>query len=152
MRRHTPVIALLFGLAGALVAAPSAAVDPVNATLFGVAIDGYDPVAYFSESRPVEGSKQFTTDWMGARWRFANADNRERFLAEPERYAPQYGGYCAYAVSQGGTANIDPEAWAIVGDKLYLNLDPKIQERWQADRDRYIQLANENWPGLRSDS
>ena len=115
-------------------------------------IEGFDPVAYFSEGRPVEGSKKFGTRWMGANWRFASAENRDRFVAEPERFAPQYGGYCAYAVSQGGTAGIDPEAWSIVDGKLYLNLNLDIQARWDADRDRYIGLADENWPGLRGES
>src|SRR5512135_2769630 len=99
---------------------PALALDPIDKT-GGVAIRGYDPVAYFTESKPVEGSKQFTFEWQGATWRFASAANRDLFAKTPEKYAPQYGGYCAYAVSQGHTATIDPQRWRIVDGKLYLN-------------------------------
>jgi len=124
------------------------AVAPVNETLFGVAIHGYDPVAYFAEGAPHEGSKDHVFEWSGATWRFVSAEHRERFRADPESFAPQYGGYCAYAVSQGATANGDPELWAIVDGKLYLNLDPAIQKRWDADRPDYIQKGDRLWPGL----
>jgi len=135
-------------LLAALVAAPAFAAGPINQGFFGVAIEGIDPVGYFEESRPVEGSSDFEHQWMGATWRFANAANRDAFVADPARYAPQYGGYCAYAVSQGATAGIDPEAWKIVDGKLYLNLNEKIQKRWEADQARYIEQADRNWPGL----
>ena len=132
---------------GLLAAAPAAA-GKINKSLLGVAIEGTDPVAYFTESKAVEGDSDFEHEWMGATWRFASAANRDAFAADPERYAPQYGGYCAYAVSQGATAGIDPEAWKIVDGKLYLNLNKKIQERWEKDQARYIELANAKWPGL----
>ena len=128
--------------------AAATAVSPVNETFFGTAIHGYDPVAYFTEGKPREGSSDYTHEWRGATWRFASAENRDRFRAEPEAYAPQYGGYCAYAVAKGATANGDPELWAIEGGKLYLNLNPDVQKLWDADRPGYIAKADANWPGL----
>jgi len=133
----------------AATAAPLAAASPVNKSFFGgVAIEGYDPVAYFTDGRPVEGKKQFSHEWNGATWRFASAEHRDLFAAEPERYAPQYGGWCAYAVANNSTAGIDPEAWTIHDDKLYLNYDEEIQAKWLADRDAYIAQADVNWPKL----
>lgn len=136
-------------LVGATGARAGPGVAPVNKTLFGgVAIDGYDPVAYFISGRAVEGSKAFQTTWQGAVWRFASGENRDAFVAAPERYAPRYGGYCAYAVSQGTTARIDPEAWKIVDGKLYLNLNKDIQRIWEQDIPGYIKQADANWPHL----
>lgn len=115
----------------------------------GVAIRGSDPVAYFTEGRPIQGSPDFAAEWGGATWHFASGANRSRFLAEPEAYAPQYGGFCAWAVSQGYTAPIDPEAWRIVDGRLYLNYDRSIQRRWEADIPGHIARADTNWPGLK---
>ena len=129
-------------------AGPVRAIDPVNETFLGTAIHGYDPVAYFTEHEPVEGSAEHSLEWRGARWTFASAENRAAFEADPERYAPRYGGYCAYAVSQGTTADIDPEAWEIVGDRLYLNLNAQIQSIWQQDIEGYVRRADEHWPVL----
>ncbi|MEC9434298.1 MAG: YHS domain-containing (seleno)protein [Pseudomonadota bacterium] len=145
--------ALALGLSGlaalSLGLAPGAAradADPVFADWRGRAIRGYDPVAYFTEGRPVEGSSAFETEWNGATWRFASAENRARFLAEPETYAPQYGGYCAWAVSQGYTASIEPEQWSIVEGKLYLNYNADVQAKWKADVPGFIAKADANWP------
>lgn len=131
-----------------VVADPAWAISPVNKSLLGTAVEGYDVVAYFTEGRPVEGSRQYVHEWRGATWRFSSAENRDRFASEPEKYAPQYGGYCAYAVSQGTTASIDPEAWRIEDGKLYLNLDKDIQAIWEKDIPGYIAQADENWPKL----
>ncbi len=133
-----------------LVALPTRAlaIDPVFSSWRGLAIRGYDPVAYFSDGRPVEGSGEHSFEWKGATWRFASAENRKRFAADPQRYAPQYGGYCAYAVAHGTTAATDPEAWRIVDDKLYLNLDRDIQALWVEDISGFIRKADENWPML----
>ncbi|MEM6973895.1 MAG: YHS domain-containing (seleno)protein [Pseudomonadota bacterium] len=120
--------------------------EPIYQTLFGTAIDGTDPVAYFTEGRPVEGSSEFTHEWNGATWRFTSAENRDLFVAEPEKYAPQYGGYCAWAVSQGYTASTDPDAWAIVDGKLYLNYNQSVQDRWNKDVPGFIASADQNWP------
>lgn len=114
----------------------------------GVAIQGYDPVAYFTESKPIAGNSEFSHDWQGATWQFANAENRDLFKNDPEKYAPQYGGYCAWAVKEGITAPIDPQAWEIVDGKLYLNLNPSIQKQWQQDIPGYIAKANQNWPDV----
>ncbi len=111
-----------------------------------LAIRGTDPVAYFTEGEPVAGSAEFEHEWKGATWRFASAENRDLFVENPEQYAPQYGGYCAYAVANGYTASIDPEAWRIVDDKLYLNFSPRVQRLWQRDIPGHITQANANWP------
>jgi hypothetical protein len=136
-------------LAVLALAAPATALEPVNQSLFGsVAIDGYDPVAYFELGRPVEGSREHSHQWQGATWRFTSAAHRDAFAADPSRYAPQYGGYCAYAVAHGYTADIDPEAWAIVDGKLYLNYDRSVQQKWEAERASFIRQADEAWPKL----
>jgi len=114
----------------------------------GVAINGYDPVGYFTESKPVKGSPEFSTQWNGAKWQFSSAANRDAFSANPEKFAPQYGGYCAYAVSYGSTAKTEPEAWTIVDDKLYLNFSLGVRERWKADIPGFIAKADGNWPGV----
>ncbi len=114
----------------------------------GVAIRGYDPVAYFTAGQPTPGNSEFTHDWQGATWQFSSAENRDLFSGDPEQYAPQYGGYCAWAVKEGTTAPIDPQAWKIVDGKLYLNLNPSIQKRWQKDIPGHIAKADQNWPDV----
>jgi len=123
-------------------------VESTNKDEKGIAIKGYDAVAYFEQSAPVKGSPKFTYQWMEATWLFASAQNRDRFAANPQRYAPQYGGYCSYAVSQGHTAPIDPEAWHVVDGKLYLNYSKDVQKKWEEDRAGYIHKADQNWPEL----
>ena len=113
-----------------------------------VAIRGADPVAYFTAGEYTPGSEEFTPDWQGATWQFASAENRDLFAANPEEYAPQYGGFCAFAVSQGYTAPIEPTAWKIVDGKLYLNFDDRIQKRWSNDIPGHIAQADQNWPGV----
>jgi YHS domain-containing protein len=110
------------------------------------AIRGYDPVAYFTQNAPVKGSDQFTHQWKGATWRFASAENRDRFAAAPEKYAPQYGGYCAYGVAQNYAVSIDPQAWTVVDGKLYLNYSRSVRETWSKDIPGYIRKADANWP------
>ncbi|MGE0882063.1 MAG: YHS domain-containing (seleno)protein [Blastocatellales bacterium] len=127
----------------------SAAVDPINKNIFGTALKGYDAVAYFKEGKPVKGKDEFRQDWMGAKWYFASAANRDEFARNPEKYAPQFGGYCSWAVAHGYTANIDPEAWKIVDGKLYLNYDKDVQKKWETDIPGFIKKANENWPKLK---
>ena len=124
-----------------------AAKPPIYANGDG-AIRGYDPVAYFTHEQPTKGRDQFSAEWMGATFKFASAENLERFKADPSAYAPQYGGYCAYAVSQGYTASIDPDAWAIVDGKLYLNYSKSVQKRWNKDISGHIKAADKNWPGV----
>ena len=114
------------------------------------AIKGYDPVAYFTESTAVKGNESYSLEWGQATWYFSSADNKTLFESDPEKYAPQYGGYCAYAVSQGYTAKIDPTAWKIVDGKLYLNYNQKIKVDWEANQTNYIKAADENWPKLKA--
>ena len=114
--------------------------------LSSTAAGGYDPVAYFTDGKPVAGSSSIAHSWKGATWRFATEKNRELFKASPEKYAPQYGGYCAWAVSQGYTAKGDPNYWKIVGGRLYLNYDASVQRNWEKDIPGHIVNANGNWP------
>ena len=146
-----PLLAAILMSVGLLshiaVIAPVAAKDPVSTGTFSnLAVSGYDPVAYFSEGKPVAGTSALEYDWNGATWRFSSAQNLAAFKARPEAYAPQYGGYCAWAVSQGYTAKSDPEAWRIVDGKLYLNYSKEIQERWARDIPGNITKADANWP------
>lgn len=110
------------------------------------AIRGYDPVAYFTEGKPVKGKTEFTHQWKGATWRFASAANRDRFAAAPEKYAPQYGGYCAYGVASGYAVKAEPDAWSVVDGKLYLNYDRNVQASWVKDVPGYVRKADANWP------
>lgn len=113
------------------------------------AIDGYDVVAYFTDAKPVKGNKQFTHQWEGATWYFASADHRDLFKAEPKKYAPAFGGFCAYGVSQGYKVKIEADAWDIVDGVLYLNYDMGVQKSWKKDKSGYITKANKNWASLK---
>ncbi|ELS00070.1 YHS domain-containing (seleno)protein, partial [Gloeocapsa sp. PCC 73106] len=113
-----------------------------------LAIRGFDTVAYFTESKPVEGKAEYEYSWNGATWRFASADNLNKFKANPEAYAPQYGGYCAKAMSEGNLASIVPEAWTIVDGKLYLNYSLEVQQQWGQDVAGNIVKGDKNWPGI----
>ncbi len=141
-------------IATAIAAAPviltlpaSAGSSPVyTGTFSNTAIQGNDPVAYFTEGKPVEGKKQFSTDYNGAEFRFASAENLATFMDDPEKYAPQYGGYCAWAIADGKLAKGNANNWKIVDGKLYLNYNDNIQEKWNADIDGFIARGNEQWP------
>ncbi|MEQ9565919.1 MAG: YHS domain-containing (seleno)protein [Porticoccaceae bacterium] len=125
------------------------AAEPVNSTWLGnLAIEGYDTVAYFTDGKAIEGKKEFQTEWMGANWRFANEDNLALFLEDPEKYVPQYGGYCAYAVSNDTLASIDPEQFHIHNGKLYLNYNAKIQKQWLQEKVERIDAADQYFPDL----
>jgi len=137
-------------LAGAVLSAMlfanafAAGVD-VNATTTGLALRGYDPVAYFTSGAPTPGDFQITAEYNGATYRFASEENKALFVASPEAYAPAYGGFCAFGTAMGFKFDGDPQLWRIVDNKLYLNLAPGIQERWEADRANLIVAADENW-------
>ena len=149
MITHSFLFRVVAALALALPCAAFASSKALNTTTFShLAVHGYDAVAYFTEHKAVEGEKQFSLEKDGATWRFASQANLDTFKADPAKYAPQFGGYCAYAVSQGKTADIDPQAWKIVNGKLYLNYSKKIQEKWEQDQARYIVDADKNWPQL----
>lgn len=114
----------------------------------GVAIKGYDPVAYFTEGAPREGKPEHMVEYKGAKWQFSSAENKAQFEANPEKFEPVYGGYCAYGVSQNYLVKIEPDAWSIHKGKLYLNYDKNVQKSWSENPDGYIQQADENWPAL----
>jgi YHS domain-containing protein len=146
-RRTFLTLAAAAPVAAAFGQSAAAGVAPVYAN-DGVAVDGSDVVAYFTQDAPVKGSPGFAHDWNGARWYFASAAHRDAFAAGPAVYAPQYGGYCAYAVSEGYTAPTVPDAWKIVDGKLYLNFSRRIQRRWERDIPARIAAGNANWPGV----
>ncbi len=106
---------------------------------------GHDVVAYFREGRPVEGTSRFTHPWKGATWRFASAENRDAFAADPEKFAPAYGGHCAWAAAQGYKAKGDPQHWRIVNGRLFLNYDAEVQQRWEQDIPGFISAADATW-------
>ncbi len=146
-RRHVLAAAATLPLVRILSAPAWAATDPVFSTN-GIAIHGYDPVAYFTEGKPVEGSPEFISDWQGAELRFASADNKATFDSDPDAFAPKYGGYCAYAVSKGATATTDPFAWSIHENRLYLNFSTGVRDIWRQDIPGNIAAADANWPGV----
>ncbi|MGW8188925.1 MULTISPECIES: YHS domain-containing (seleno)protein [Sphingomonas] len=148
MKLKTLIAALGLGLATVAVPAPAFAKDaPVyTGTFSNTAVSGYDTVAYFTQGKPVKGSTEFRTTYNGAEWRFASAANLAKFRANPGRYAPQYGGYCAWAVSQGYTASGDPTVWKVVGGKLYLNYNQEIGAKWSKNIPGFIRAGDANWP------
>lgn len=146
MKSLKPILA---AVALASLAAPAAMADkdPIYTGAFSnVAVEGHDPVAYFTEGKPVKGDRDFQTTYMGAQFRFSSAENLALFEANPEKYAPAYGGYCAWAVAQGKTAKGDADNWKIVDGKLYLNFNKSIQRKWEADIEGFITSADANWP------
>ena len=120
---------------------------PVYTGFFSsLAVSGYDTVSYFTDGKAVKGSSSFETQWNGATWRFVSAEHRDMFLKSPEKYAPQYGGYCAWAVAHDDTASSDPEVWKIIDGKLYLNYDKDKGVVWAAEAPKFIADADKNWP------
>lgn len=113
----------------------------------GVALGGYDATSYFV-GQPVEGDAAITQKWQGVTWRFASKANSDLFAATPEKYAPQYGGHCAFAAAKGALAPGDPLAWTVHKDKLYINLSTGIRDTWSKDIEGYVTKADANWPGL----
>ena len=115
-----------------------------------LAIKGYDPVAYFTDAGAVQGSPEFTATYKNAIYQFSSSENRDQFRADPQAYAPQYGGYCAFGVAMGKKFETDPNAWKIEDGKLYLNLDKSVQKRWLEDTQVFIQDANTNWTSIKT--
>lgn len=109
------------------------------------AIRGYDPVAYFNQAQPVKGQSDISHEYNGATWYFANTANRDLFIADPEKYAPQYGGYCAYGLSKDYLVPTDPQAWEVHEGKLYLNYSIPVQNTWSKDVPGYVGKADANW-------
>jgi YHS domain-containing protein len=131
-----------------LTASVSLSAQRVNVDRHRLAVRGYDVVAYFVEGRAVEGNAAFEHELDGVRYRFASAANRARFIQEPRRFLPQYGGFCAWAVSRGYTADTDPLAWKVVDGRLFLNYDRGVQRKWETDIRGNVAKGDANWPGL----
>ena len=136
---------LLSGCKASVATGAGTGVEPFFRFEEGLALKGYDPVSYFTHGKPEIGRGEFEAEYKGAKWHFATAGNRELFTREPEKYAPQYGGYCAWAVGHGYTAKGDPEAWKIVGGKLYLNYNQEVKQKWEQDIPGYTAKGDENW-------
>lgn len=154
MKIRSILAAAALACAPAMLAAPPAFADkaPVYTGLFSnVAVEGHDPVAYFTEGRPVKGKKAFSTTYHGAEFRFASQANLDTFLADPDTYAPQYGGYCAWAIAQGQLAKGDADHWRIEDGKLYLNYNAKVQRDWLADISGFIEAGDAQWPAILAD-
>lgn len=138
-------------IAALVLAAPAMAEvrDPeIWTDMHGRALKGYDPVAYHLERRPVMGSEAYAYEWKEATWWFSSADNRDRFAADPERWAPQFGGYCAWGIAEDRVVGINPTIFRIFDDKLYLNLNMTVHKEWLASHSAFIARANRKWPDI----
>ncbi|HSE41786.1 MAG TPA: YHS domain-containing (seleno)protein [Acidobacteriota bacterium] len=141
MKKHISIFLIL-----TLLSAFAYASDVINKDTKGIALKGYDVVAYFTQGKALQGNAEFEHQWKSATWRFATAENRDLFVANPDKYAPQFGGYCAYGVTKGYLAPIDPKAWKIVHDKLYLNYNLETQKVWEKDQSDNIATGFRLWP------
>ena len=144
-RRSVFALFLVLSSVG-MMARPALAGAPDFFAPNGIAIHGYDPVAYFTEGRPVEGKKDHALKWGGAIWYFASAAHMADFEGNPRRYAPQYGGYCALALSKGQIATTVPEAWTVANGRLYLNFSTGVRSLWASDIEGNVAAADGNWP------
>jgi YHS domain-containing protein len=149
-RSACPRVARLLA-AGLLTLGFHAAAAPVavNVDAQGLALKGYDPVAYFTDGKPTPGSAEITAEHQGAIYRFASEAHRDAFRQDPARYVPQYGGFCAYAATFSRKVDTDPEAWKIVEGKLYLNLNERVRDRWEAEIPVHIETADQKWPRIK---
>lgn len=142
---YTGTALLIFML---LVSGIVMAASSVNVDSDGVAIKGYDPVAYFTMDKPVKGKKNIQYEWNGAKWMFSSENHKDMFMKDPAKYAPRYGGYCAYGVAVDALFDIRPEAWSVVDDSLYLNKSLDVRTLWKKDIPGNIKKADMNWPGV----
>lgn len=150
-RRSLLALAIAPAVGSVLAPLASFAADTASMKIYtkdGVAIRGADPVAYFTENAYVQGDAAHAAEWAGEVWHFSSAENKDKFVANPTAYAPEFGGYCAYAAAKGGLADGDPEAWTIHNGKLYLNFNKTVRTIWLEDTDANIALAEANWPEL----
>jgi YHS domain-containing protein len=132
----------------------SCSVKQNNSEIFivdGKAIRGYDAVAFHREQKAVQGNKVFSYDWSGATWQFASASNRDLFKADPGKYAPQYGGYCAYGTAEGHKAPTETETWTVRDGKLYFNYNKEVKDLWMKDQEGFIKKADKLWPTVKDD-
>ena len=147
LRFRWPLLAIITVAATDCAAIATGPKPPVNTSAGELAIKGYDTVAYLTGTA-TKGSPQFAYRWNGAVWHFTTAKNRDRFAKAPEKYAPQFGGYCAWAISRGYTADVDPEVFRIVDGKLYLIYSKSVEMRWDQDVQGNIAKAEANWPAV----
>jgi YHS domain-containing protein len=138
------LIIAIAGVLGACGRAETASVG-INKDADGLALRGFDAVAYFAVDNAVKGSPKYEYAWNGAKWLFSSEENMKKFQENPEAYAPQFGGYCSFAVSEGYTANGDPEAWKVVDGKLYLNYNKQVKEKWEQNQAERIEKGKANW-------
>ncbi len=117
----------------------------IDKDMNGVAIEGYDPVAYFTDGKPVMGKAEYSYKWSDAQWNFANEKHLEMFKENPDKYAPQYGGFCSFAITEDTCGHTDPTAWKIVDGKLYLTTNKEVEKMWEKDEMGNIKKGNENW-------
>ncbi len=150
MKLRTLIVTIALVTGPALVSVPAAYAEaPIYTGRFNnTALQGYDAVSYFTDGAPVKGVKAFATRYQGAEFRFVSQDNLDTFLADPVAYAPQYGGYCAWAIADGNFAKGDARRWNIVDGKLYLNYNQSIQNKWEADIPGFIESADVAWPEI----
>ena len=146
MTRRTAVTGLALMVSTKFAAAKN--LPELNLSSSGLALRGYDPVAYFTQGQPVMGDASLALSYKGGTYHFASAEHQQMFVENPERFLPQYGGYCAYGTAVGAKVDGDPNLWTIVDDKLYLNITRSIDRVWHRNKPRYISDANKNWPGL----
>lgn len=130
--------------------AKSDSFNQISTSAGNIAIKGYDTVAYFADKGAVKGDPKFEFVWNGAKWFFANSENLEKFKANPEQFAPQFGGHCSFSISKGNMAEGDPEAWKMVDGKLYLNNNQEAKKMWEAEQEKRIQDGEKNWEELKS--
>ncbi|WP_395344658.1 YHS domain-containing (seleno)protein [Ningiella sp. W23] len=148
----TLFIAFVLTSCGLIPSQSNSSLEAVNVDESGVAIKGYDPVAYFTVSEPTKGSQQYSAKHNGATYYFASEENQSLFESAPDNYAPQYGGYCAFGVTQEKKYDVDPTAWAVVDGKLYLNLNAGAQRVWDKDRTGNIETGNDIWLDIENKS
>jgi YHS domain-containing protein len=139
-----------FALAGGAHAFDAKSTAPVNVDAKGVALRGHDPVSYFAAGKPATGSAAHQSTFDGATYQFASADNKATFDKDPAKYAPQYGGFCAYAAANGYKADADPKAWSIVDGRLFVNYNAAVAKTWQGSSAKFIRDADAKWPALKS--
>ncbi len=151
MKKLFTLIAVIFSLS--LAASADGEINLKKPGLFGGswshALNGYDTVSYFTDGKATKGKKDFSAEYKGAKWLFSSAENRDLFNASPEKYAPQYGGYCAWAVAHDSPAPGNPKVWKIVDNKLYVNYDKSIGKKWEKDIPALVERADTNWPGVK---
>lgn len=146
MKIHTIALLATMALLAAVVSAPAFAEDFTHST---PGIGGYDPVAYFTEGKPVRGNGYHVSEFQGVTYAFSNKANQKQFEANPEKYLPAYGGYCAYGVAVGKKFVANPEVWKVLDGKLYLNLDTDIQQTWEKDVSGNVKKADTNWDKIK---